>query len=464
MRNMVFISHANPADNEFSRWLALRLAIAGYPVWCDLTQLLGGEDFWRDAEEAIRERTIKFLYVLSRASNDKEGPRRELFVAATVQKVSHLKDFIIPLRVDDLPFAEMNIELARLNAIDFASQWATGLQQLLEKFDRDRIPVDARFTPNAVAQWWKTNVRADQGLASKPELYVSNLLPSQCEPNHIQIYVLDSPPRSVRPTPIPDAPHPTIISGRSIITFAQWNEIKDIPFLEEPKMSSTYTVRMADFLAGESAQWLGSGQVRRNLVFTLLRLAWERFAKYRGLITYEMSNDKRAFCFSLAGVGLNMIRFRTPLGWEGHRALVGYTTIQRQNIPVKRYWHFGIELRPVLAPRLYFAIKYHLAFSDDGWKLWEDTGRSHRARRRLGRDWWNPEWRDRVLAAVSWLAVGNATIRIPLGKDSAVLVASNPELFRSPVRFVDPDKSTVLVLSGGDEEDDEEDEEEETSP
>jgi hypothetical protein len=51
---MLFISHANPEDNEFSRWLALQLANEGYPVWCDLTKLLGGEDFWADIEQAIR--------------------------------------------------------------------------------------------------------------------------------------------------------------------------------------------------------------------------------------------------------------------------------------------------------------------------------------------------------------------------------------------------------------------------
>ena len=91
---MVFVSHANPEDNEFSRWLTLQLAKQGYPVWCDLTKLLGGEDFWRDIEAAIRTRTIRFLYVLSRTSNTKRGPREELAVARKVAK--DLPGFIIP--------------------------------------------------------------------------------------------------------------------------------------------------------------------------------------------------------------------------------------------------------------------------------------------------------------------------------------------------------------------------------
>ena len=85
-RNMLFISHATPEDNQFTMWLALRLAAEGYPVWCDLTKLLGGEPFWKEIETAIRERTCKFLFVLSQYSNSKEGTRDELEVATTVGK------------------------------------------------------------------------------------------------------------------------------------------------------------------------------------------------------------------------------------------------------------------------------------------------------------------------------------------------------------------------------------------
>ena len=44
-RDMLFVSHASPEDDEFARWLALQLAKEGYPVWCDRTKLLGGEPF-----------------------------------------------------------------------------------------------------------------------------------------------------------------------------------------------------------------------------------------------------------------------------------------------------------------------------------------------------------------------------------------------------------------------------------
>lgn len=96
---MLFISQALPEDNEFTRWLVLRLAREGYPVWCDLTKLLDGEDCWSDIEDAIRNRTTKFLFVISRISNEKLGVLQELALAKRVGKGR--EDFVIPLEIDD---------------------------------------------------------------------------------------------------------------------------------------------------------------------------------------------------------------------------------------------------------------------------------------------------------------------------------------------------------------------------
>ena len=35
-RDAIFISHANPEDNDFTVWLGARLTAAGYEVWADV--------------------------------------------------------------------------------------------------------------------------------------------------------------------------------------------------------------------------------------------------------------------------------------------------------------------------------------------------------------------------------------------------------------------------------------------
>ena len=65
MRDKIFISHATPDDNDFTKWLALKLISLGYEVWCDILELDKGIDFWKTIEKEIRESAIKFLVVLS---------------------------------------------------------------------------------------------------------------------------------------------------------------------------------------------------------------------------------------------------------------------------------------------------------------------------------------------------------------------------------------------------------------
>ena len=119
--DMVFIGHANPEDNDFALWLALQLANEGYPVWCDLTKLLGGEKFWEDIQNAISNRTIKFLFALSCHSNQKSGTLDELNCALAVGKKLELKDFVITLKLDDFRYDDVYINAQRRNHIDLSS-------------------------------------------------------------------------------------------------------------------------------------------------------------------------------------------------------------------------------------------------------------------------------------------------------------------------------------------------------
>ena len=182
MRDMLFVSHANPEDNAFARWLTLRLAADGYPVWCDLTKFLGGEDFWTNAETAIRTRTCKFLYVLSRTSNTKDGPRNELQVAVNVAKANKLADFIIPVHIDDLPYGEINVLLTKLIAIPCEAGWAKGYQQLLDNLERAGVPKKATFGPEAVTSWWRQQFSSERGVSEKTEKYLSNWYPIRAVP------------------------------------------------------------------------------------------------------------------------------------------------------------------------------------------------------------------------------------------------------------------------------------------
>jgi hypothetical protein len=128
-----------------------------------------------NVEKALRERTVKFLYVLSRASNSKDGPLNELQVASNVARDNALHDFIIPLAIDDLPSRQTHIQLSRLNHISFRHSWADGLHVLFELLDRENVKKDEeRFGAKAVSEWWRSNSPVDQGVRQENEMHVSN--------------------------------------------------------------------------------------------------------------------------------------------------------------------------------------------------------------------------------------------------------------------------------------------------
>jgi hypothetical protein len=425
-RDMLFLSHANPEDNLVTSWLALQLAREGYAVWCDLTKLLGGEVFWDDIQEAIEYRTAKFLYVLSRNSNRKDGALAELTVARDVEKKLQLRDFIIPLHVDDLPHNEMHILLRRLNTVPFRKSWAAGLNQLLQKLRKQKVPTKRNFGPRAVNEWWKSHFSAETGIQHRIEGVLSNYFELEGLPEAIYIHALT--PGCARDDLPESLTYPAIVQGDSLVAFAPADNFA--AELGDRRIWSSRSVKLEEFLPD---------QQNRNGVYTLLRLAWEKMAESKGLKAHMMSVGQ-AFWFAKDQILNDRVAFSRPDSTRGYRSLVGYSSVGKTPAGEKRvrYWHYAIRPVPNPGAAPGFWIKSHVLFSDEGRNIWEGPGRVHSARRSQCSDWWNDSWRDRLLAAMSWLAGDASEIVIPLGRELFVRLSRFPTLFESPVSYIDP--------------------------
>src|SRR5665213_1531900 len=168
-RDIIFISHATPDDNDFSIWLASRLQLLGYEVWIDKDALIGGENFWQDIDQIIRNKAVKFLLVYSanicQRDNDnsiirgklKEGIGKEYSHAESVGKQNNLSDFIVLLNIDS---AEYNLFIGadRLNQIPFYENWATGFNQLVKKLKSDNVPVyNVQSIQSGFGDWYENS-------------------------------------------------------------------------------------------------------------------------------------------------------------------------------------------------------------------------------------------------------------------------------------------------------------------
>ncbi len=445
MRNKLFLSHASPEDNEFTLWLALQLAKEGYPVWCDLTKFLGGEDFWNDIEQAIRERTVKFLYVLSKTSNRKQGPLQELQVAHTIMRQHDLRDFIIPLLIDELPVEEVNIQLSTINAIPFKQGWGQGLHTLLQKLERDGVSKSPHFTPSAVGSWWREQFSANRGVSNQPEEYLSNWFPIESLPQNLYFHALRRS-QIGRLEVTGQLPYPAFQHNQYLVSFAQTGDFEGRlgAFMS---ISDTHPFSTQDFLDGNvDKKYVDRKQVR-DFVSRLLGMGWEAMARERRLPTYEFANGAICCYFTKGLVENDRVSFTGIDGKGTYRNMVGYktTATSTEGNPSKRYWHFGIQAKPLVYPAVAYVIKPHVLFSSDGSQIWESKSRLHKARRSQCKNWWNPDWRDRILAAMAWLATQEGKIEIGLGSDVAIEVSSYPMTLTSPVSYVDPGPDRSLI-------------------
>lgn len=461
-RDHIFLSHANPEDNVFTLWLALQLAKEGYAVWCDLTKFLGGEETWSDIEKVIRNDTLKFIFVVSKTSNSKRGPLKELTVAENVARDCQLEEFIIPVWIDDLPPREFNIQLTLINAINFKDGWARGLKALLEKLETIDFPKNERFTPAAVASWWRSQFDAEDTVLVEPDEYLSNWFAIEDLPTNVYFHVLWDKVNT-KPEVKSDLPYPAFQHNNRLITFAKADDFAG-RLGESVVIADTHEFKTQDLIQGKLNKDILPRKESRDFVVRLLRVGWELMLKQRKLPTYELANDVRCFYFTKGLADHNAISFRRGTK-TFHRQVVGYRTVTKFSTGEQRIenWHFGIQAKSMVYPALAFGIKPHVIFTDDGTTPWESKKRMHSARRRQCRSWWNDEWRDRILAAMTWLSDQTGRIEVALGRDISIRVSNMPLTFTSPVSYLEPEKKQTdemiqeeFVDEDYDEEDDEE--------
>ena len=181
-RDHLFISYAYE-DEALAEWLALRLTSEGYKVWIDRFELLGGESYPADIDQAIKCRTFRMIALLSRCSLMKPNPLKERTLALNIQRERE-EELLITLNVDNLRPSEMDWMTSDITFIAFFESWATGLAQLLKKLVRVDAPKCAADGKRIAASAYLPT----DTLLHEPEQVYSNLLHIERIPAAISCY------------------------------------------------------------------------------------------------------------------------------------------------------------------------------------------------------------------------------------------------------------------------------------
>ncbi len=424
MRNKLFISHATPADNEFAKWLYVKLTNLGYEVWCDTSTLPKGTDFWQNIEHEIRSNTAKFLIVQSEISNKAPGVLNELAVAVKVKKQLQDDTFIIPLSIDSkLSYDDINIELVRLNAVDFKSSWAEGLRELIVALEKQSVP---KLTPdeNRSAALYQQIFLEGRKPIEKDERYVSNWFPITDFPqilkfHHIGSYIpVDFDMRSL--------PFPAIRYKDYVCTFAGAQDFVNLfPGLVSYDSKDSINLSTKDILAeGFQSEVIPDWEARR-LIVQLTNKAIEKTIKSKGLNEYELSN-KIGYWFKKDQLDKDK-----------------FDKVQMVGKQKEKNWHYGISLASKLYPYPVVMVSSHIFFTSDGATLIESDKIQHAARRRQGRNWWNDDWRTKLTAFVKYLSDNETSILLKAGASENIVTANTSMEFNSKISYNIPTNESL---------------------
>ena len=463
-RGVVFLSHATPQENAFVTWLAAQLVSAGYEVWCDLTKLLGGERFWNDIEEAIRDHTFRFLFVSTQLTHTKPGTLRELKLAFEAQEALGIDNFVVPLKIDVFPFSAMDERLRDLNIMRFDEGWPSALVKLLKLLEREGAPKSPLASPAAVTEWHRRSLDPKRRVQVGEETTYTNWFRTRL-PKTLWFHDLGVGTKHIEHAASTFA-RPYRVHGEWLVTFAAPPEVNERlgPVVV---LAKSHELRTEDFIQnGDATVGIASGDAS-NIVTDLIARAWNSAMEARGLISFEMASGQLAWFFKDGALSNNnKSHYVSPsTKKKTYRQLVGHKSkrdLDGGKAP-DGFWHYAVSATPQLHPFPKVVLRHHVIFSDDGKTPWPSAERMHKARRSVCKQWWNGEWRDRLFAIVAELGDDKAELGLPVADDASVVIAMRAMEFTSPRRFFEDgqrgldETSEIELVEDADEPDDEDD-------
>jgi hypothetical protein len=447
-KRTVFISHANPEDNPAAAWFATQLTLLGYEVWCDVKNTHGGEsDLWLKVQKTIETEAAKFVYLLSDTSCDferKKGIYKELQAADNLRR----DNFIIPVAIEKLTRSRPIL----LNTIIYVNgeNWAVGLRDLVERLNEDGVPKRTEIDFEKISSWWPATSVDKVICRDTPEELVANILSVKALPEKIYFLKVFSEGnlltgferlKGALPTP------PAFYAHKDYaITFASQSYMAAERSAFE--FETAYTLDTREFLESGHCKANVVSDIARNITTYLVGQAWDAFMASKNLLAKPM-RSKRSIWYLNEG---HLPKNRSGVAEPGKRTVSVQLVGTVQHFKKTYRWHFGlyptVDLRVhngiILSPKALLSLprkRSELGAVLDDTKSAPFLVDDKKALKAL--NWWNKEWRQRLLAMVSWISEGQPEIVIPVGTQK-IIVSSEPQTYTASKSFIEMSDDSVV--------------------
>lgn len=438
----LIIDHVD-ADAALAHWLARRLTLAGYHVWCRGLAPLAGSSVTETIRGLLSNRAFRYICILSPESlaDPDFTARRNIAQAVGQQREDGL---MLPALAEPIDANALDQETRRLATARFTQGWAEGLkhiEEVLAATHCPRKPEGARDL--AIRSYFPPDI-----VLAEPEILASNLFrviqfPKVILRFHSKKSIDDegSPYlpqwgyREIGPTHFLSFHHPPIELARDLGIIpkggAVWSAVSELD-----------GVRVDD------------------LTKELLKKSLYAECRRRGLHYCE---DRDLVYFPFDVLKHDHLSFRRLNGQATFFNVAGERTHGKGEHARKFRYHIA----PVFVPKESSAsgyeiiVRIRLRLTDTEGKLF--SGRTANARRKkICKSWWNKEWLARTMGVMQFLASDGDRIVLGTSDDEKIVIDPQPRTWEIPVRLNEDALADAIAirqeeephLRGEDEEDD----------
>ncbi|MGH9884450.1 MAG: hypothetical protein ACREBE_02910 [bacterium] len=409
----VVIDHVD-ADSHVAHWLARRLTLLGYRVWCRGLAPLAGTSADGTIRSLIRTRAFRYVCLWSQASVDDPdlSSRRQL---AQVVGVERGADLIIPAQVAFFDKTRLDAEAQRLEVARFDDSYARGLKQIEDALSAASCPRASSGTRDSILH----SLDLPNVVLPEPELLASNVFRVRRFPEVIRRYesVL---PLDDRDPYLQEWPFRRVSSTEALSLRRPTADLAKRFGLEQRGGSTLSAERE---ISGIKVTDLLKELIRKSLIGECLK---------RGLLYRQ---DHRLLYFPTGILENEHLKYQRLDGSRTYFAVTGERSQGRGERATTFRHHiapsFSVKGHPRQGYEIVLRIRVHI--TDLGGN--ELPGKALNARRKkVCKNWWNGQWLARTLGVMQFLAT-DGLIVVGEAEDERLEVESLPLRFEVPLRL-----------------------------
>jgi TIR domain/Restriction endonuclease len=410
----VLIDHID-SDTGIAHWLARRLTLAGYAVWCRGLAPLAGASVTDTVRELLNNRAFRYICILSPESVTQPDCSARRAIAHTVGS-QRGTPIVVPALARPIDVDLLDQDTARLTFARFDEAWERGLRSIedvLSSANCPRKPDGAREL--AIRSYFPPSI-----VVAEPEPIASNLFPVRTIPEVIHRFQSNKP----------------IQDDSESAGHWGFRKVSDTELLSfhRPPTNVAREFGITDF---GGAVWSSTVEIdgikTEDLVKELLKKALYAECRRRGL---RYCKERRVVYFPTELLKNDHLRLTYLDGSSTFFVVTGERTHGRSGVGKKYRYHIAPVFVPKGEPRTGYEIilRIRVRITDVDGKLYSGSATNAR-RKKLCKDWWNQEWLKRLLGVMQFLAGQSNLITIGNLESERIVIDPIPRTWQAPVRL-----------------------------